>query len=716
MSKYQNLSKEDLLKLVEKQDVELASKKYGLVWDSERKPEQVVLDCENNLPVLKRVKGKEIRTTDDEDNILIEGDNYHALTVLNYTHKEKIDVIYIDPPYNTGAHDWKYNNSFVGEDDGYRHSKWLNMMEKRLNIAKNILKDDGVICITIDDYELRTLWMLMDKIFGESSYLGTVAIRNNPKGRMTNKKISLVHEYALFFGKSEIAAIKKLPVAPEDKTHNYEQDKDGSWFLAVNLRKQGVDSTAYNRKGQLSERFFPVYFDPKSKAISSKNKYKIEILPIDPRGEERIWRRSKDAIDEMYKKGDLWVKEKKGKYQLYYKFRGGLDGQMPKSIWYDSRFSASEYGTQILDSIMGARETFQYPKSPYAVMESILAGTDRKDAVILDFFAGSGTTGQAVLELNKDDGGNRKFILCTNNEVNGIEKELRKNGLNEKEIQEHGICRKITYPRLEKVIKGYKKNGDGEKVDGLGGNLQYFRTDFVRKTKNRDQVRLSLTGKCTGMLCVKENIFNFETENDNYKIFSSNNKDKFLCVYYNFAEDEIGEFIKEIKKLKGWKIIYMFSVDNEVDKSIFSGVENFTVEAIPEGILKEYERLNKMNIPINKDFIYSDFNKAKKIIFEQNGKDDGAILLRIVLEKTIQKIAQTSGVGILKSDGKGEKISLLNDKLKGDDILSKVEWEENKTYLAIGNHAAHGEYREYDLNQVKNFHRHIQALLNKFGI
>ena len=412
-------STEKLLKEVESLKNEIkklkSRKKYGLLW--EEKPEQIAELCKNKLPVITEEDSKEIKTTKDGlMNIIIEGDNYHALSVLNYTHQKKIDFIYIDPPYNTGARDWKYNNDYVDSTDSFRHSKWLSLMSKRLILAKNLLKNDGVICITIDDNELHTLWLLMEEIFGEHNHLGTVAIRINPKGRMTNRKISLTHEYALFFGKSDLSVIKKLPVAPEDKTHNYEQDKNGSWFLAVNLRKQGVDSTAYNRKDKLSERYFPIYFDPKTKAISSTHKYKIEILPIDPKEEKRIWRRSKDAIDEMYKNGDLWVKEKNGNYQVYYKFRGGLDGQMPKSIWYDSKFSASEYGTQILDSIMGARETFQYPKSPYAVIDSILAGTDRKDAVILDFFAGSGTTGHAVMMLNKEDGGNRKFILCTNNE------------------------------------------------------------------------------------------------------------------------------------------------------------------------------------------------------------------------------------------------------------------------------------------------------------
>jgi len=207
-----------------------------------------------------------------------------------------------------------------------------------------------------------------------------------------------------------------------------------------------------------------------------------------------------------------------------------------------------------------------------------------------------------------------------------------------------------------------------------------------------------------------------EKENDDYKIFSSNNKNKYLCVYYNFSEDGIEEFIGEIKKIKSRKIIYMFSVDNEVDKSIFSGIEDFTVEAIPEAILKEYEKLNKLNIPINKDLIYFNLNKANKAIFEQGEKNDGAVFLRIALEKTILKIAQANGIGLLKQNGREEKIALLNDRLKSGNIFSKVEWEENKTYLAIGNHAAHGEYVEYDLNQAKNFYQHIQMLLNKFNI
>ena len=583
MSKYDNLSKEDLLKLVEKQDKELASKKYGLVWDSEREPEQVVLDCANNLPVLKRVKGKEIKIDDSEDNILIEGDNYHALTVLNYTHKEKIDVIYIDPPYNTGAKDWKYNNNYVGEDDGYRHSKWLNMMEKRLNLAKELLKEDGIICVTIDDYELPNLWLLMNKIFGKENHLGTTVIRNNPKGRMTKRKVSLIHEYCLFFGASEKSQIKKIPEAIENKSHNYKQDKNGEWYLPINLRKQGVDSNAYNKKGELSDRYYPIYYDKETGKISTKESCNIQILPIDNRDNKRMWRRSKDVIDEMFEAGKIWVNEKKGAYQVYFKFIGGAEERLPQSMWIDAKYSASDYGTKILNEIFNQREVFDYPKSPFAIIDTIKICCNNKNATILDFFVGSGTTGHAVLEMNKEDGGDRKFILCTNNEGN--------------------ICTDVTYPRIHNVIKGYKFKGKDKTVlfekkltfshfkniedileevngvieknkdrydkiekefkdntlkiigvkeiegkkEGLGGNLQYFKTSLIKKTKNQDQVKVNLTQRCTEMLCVKENIFNLEKDRQDYKIFFSNKKDKFLCVYYNFLDGSFNKFFKEIK-------------------------------------------------------------------------------------------------------------------------------------------------------------------------
>ena len=565
---YSQLSKDDLIKIVEKLE---SRKKYGLIWDEEKVKEQFEKDAVNALPVLKEVKGKEILDKNGGPvNILIEGDNYHALSVLNFTHQGKIDFIYIDPPYNTGARDWKYNNDYVDNSDSFRHSKWLSFMDKRLRLAKNLLKDDGVICVTIDDYELPRLWMNMEEIFGHDNHLGTLVIRNNPKGRMTKRKLSLVHEYALFFGKTSESFVRKLPVAPEDKTHNYQKDEDGNWFLQVNLRKQGVDSSAVNKTGKLSDRYYPIYFDPKTGQVSSIKKLPVEILPIDPTGQKRIWRRSKDVIDQMCKVGDLWVKKQTTNgYQVYYKFRGGLEGQTPQSIWYDAEFSASEYGTSTLDKILGKREMFQYPKSPFAVMKSILSGTNDKDATILDFFAGSGTTGQAVLELNKQDSGGRRFILCTNNENN--------------------ICDEVCYPRVKKVITGYKGAKDAD-VKGLGGSLKYFKTKFVKDASNKDDFKIRITKECTEMLCLREGIFDEINKTDDYRIFQQG--DQTLAVYYSLDRKALSDLKKELNKIDGDKVFYCFTLDPiGVDKSDFIGWNNVSLEPIPQKILDVYKQI-----------------------------------------------------------------------------------------------------------------------------
>jgi len=179
---YEDLSKEELIEIIKKQEQELKNKKYGLVWDSEREPEQVVIECANHLPILERVEEKEIRTDDSDYNILIEGDNYYALSVLNYTHKGKIDVIYIDPPYNTGNKDFIYNDRYVDKNDNYRHSKWLNFMEKRLKLAKELLTEDGVLFCSIDDNEYPRLIMLLASIFGEDK-IKTVCVKmSEPTG------------------------------------------------------------------------------------------------------------------------------------------------------------------------------------------------------------------------------------------------------------------------------------------------------------------------------------------------------------------------------------------------------------------------------------------------------------------------------------------------------------------------------------------------------
>jgi adenine-specific DNA-methyltransferase len=571
----------DLLLKIQELEMEIKKlkkqKKYGLVWED--KPEQIIEDCKENVPILRLKEKKKgidpIIYTDPNKNesLLIEGDNYHSLTVLNYTHKDKIDFIYADPPYNTGAKDWRYNNDYVDSEDPYRHTKWISFMSKRLELARNLLKDDGVICVTIDDYEMPRLWLLMEGIFGADNHLGTVAIRINPKGRMTNKKVSLVHEYAIFFGKSSKSKIQKAPENPEDKTHSYIQDKDGTWYLPVNLRKQGVDSLAINKKGNLSDRFFPIYINSKTGEISVTKKFDLELYPIDQNGEKRIWRRGKDVIEEMFASRNLWFKQTKQGPQVYFKFTGGLEGRMIQSLWLDTKFSASEYGTKDLDEILGKREVFQYPKSQHAVIESIIAGTSNTNAIVLDFFAGSGTTGHAVLDLNKQDGGNRTFILCTNNENN--------------------ICEEVTYERVKRIIKGYKDK-KGEIVPGYSGNLRYYKTELINIEKlyqTPDQAKIKLTYEAGEMIGLKENTLNEVEKNQWWQIFEG--QEKATAIYFKEDKEKLSELVSLIEKKKIPTALYIFSWGKNEYKNEYSS-KIVRVEDIPEPILEVYKEINKL--------------------------------------------------------------------------------------------------------------------------
>jgi adenine-specific DNA-methyltransferase len=421
--------------------------RYNFSWKGKTQARRIAQTT--SAATLRPVK-EESKNWDKTENLYIEGDNLEVLKLLQKSYFKKIDFIYIDPPYNTGT-DLLYKNDFssdinnylkftkqIGRDglklktnletNGRYHSDWLSMIYSRLIIAKNLLKNEGIICVTIDDYEASKLWLVLDEIFGEENHLGTVIVRNNPKGRMTNKKFSLVHEYALFYGKTSNSFIKKLPVLPGEKSHNYIQDKDSSYYLGINLRKQGVDSSAYNKKGNISNRYYPIYYDPKNGMISSLKTFPIKIYPIDKNGEKRIWRRGIESIDEMYSKGDIWIKYVNNKPQVYFKFRGGLDGKLAQTIWYKSIFSASDYGTKILDSLLGKRDLFSYPKSIYAIMESIRSASKLNNTLILDFFSGSSTTAHAVMKLNSEDGGKRKFIMVQLPEPTDEKSEAHKAG------------------------------------------------------------------------------------------------------------------------------------------------------------------------------------------------------------------------------------------------------------------------------------------------
>ncbi len=555
---YSKLEKDDLLKVIEKLE---SRKKYGLIWDEEKTKEQFEKESENALPVLKEVKGKEIKTDPAKPiNILIEGDNYHTLSVLNYTHQGKIDVIYIDPPYNTGNKSWKYNNSYVELDDSFKHSKWLSFMYKRLRLAKGVLAEDGIICVTIDDYEFPRLLLIMEELFGEDNHLGTAAIRINPGGRKTKRSLAAQHEYAVFFAKSPNTLVAKIIKPISEKTHSYKQDADGSWYEERGLRKEGQDSLA----AEDSKRYYPIYYDPKTGTISSKRKLKIEILPIDTQGQKRIWRRDKDDINLLFQKGDLIYKKTKYGDQIYFKFRGGIDGETPKSFWDDVKYSASEHGTQVLDKILGKTSMFPFPKSWYAVADCIRVCSAKPNAIVLDFFAGSGTTAQSVLELNKEDKGSRQFILCTNNEGD--------------------IAVDVCYPRVKNVIKGHAS------VAGIGGNLKYFKTAFVKKSISRDDLKIRITRECTEMLCLREGIFEEAKKRNDYRIFKQNGR--VMAVYYALERDGLMGLKKDLDTIKGEKILYCFTLDPlGLDKEDFVDWENVSLEPIPQKILDIYEQI-----------------------------------------------------------------------------------------------------------------------------
>jgi adenine-specific DNA-methyltransferase len=582
---YSKLSKDELLKVVEKLE---SRKKYGLVWDEERTKEQFEKESKNALPVLKEVKGKEIITDPDKPiNILIEGDNYHTLSVLNYTHQNKIDLIYIDPPYNTGNRTWKYNNCYVDKEDSYRHSKWLSFMKKRLRLAKNLIKDDGVIVVTIDDYEIFQLGMLMDEIFGEENRLANVVVLNKKSGRTTDAFFATCHEYYLFYAKNISLAKIELFTLSEDDISTYRFEDEISRYKWRDFLRTGGFSTPKERPNS----YYPIYFNETTGEIATvKIKKAVEVWPIDSKGHKRVWRQTIPSLNDLIQHGDIKIEKNLfGNYSVRLKDRIKA-GLKPKTVWDDPKYDAATHGTKLLESILRQTKVFDFPKSLYAVSDTLkITLKNKPDAVILDFFAGSGTTGHATLELNKEDGGSRQFILCTNNELNGLEKELLEKGLTAKEIQEYGICSRVTYPRIEKVISGYN-DGKGRKVGGLGGNLKYFKTSFVKRTISKDSLKIRITKECTEMLCLREGIFDEKKKTDDYRIFEQNGR--VMAVYYSLERSELKTLKKDLDKMQGNKILYCFTLDPlGLDKKDFRDWKGVSLEPIPQKILDVYESI-----------------------------------------------------------------------------------------------------------------------------
>jgi adenine-specific DNA-methyltransferase len=440
---YNSLSKKELIALLEKTQAE---KKYGLVWEEDKMIETVVAACATSEPTLLEIKkNKIVSKKNTVDNILIEGDNYHALTVLSKTHKEKIDLIYIDPPYNTGKkEDFMYNDQYVDIDDSYRHSKWLSFMYKRLLLAAKLLHKTGAIFISIDDNEIAQLKLLCNAVFGEENFVAQIIRKNKTGSGHDSGQLAVEFDYMLCYAKNKAHLVFAKEILDVENDTKYKlEDKHiahrGKYYLR-DLDYKGSYSPSLDYKLTV----------PDGSTILSGNKH----------GRPNTWRWSKEKVAWGIENDFIVFKNVKDKWKAYikqYQFVDNENKHRERKLPHRAIISfLNAEGSKELNSIV-KQNAFRFPK-PTALMLFCINLFANKNLTVLDFFAGSGSTGHAVLKANAEDNGKRKFIICTNNE--------------------NSICETVTYPRIKKAMIGYEY--DNKKVEGLGGNLTYYKTSFKK--------------------------------------------------------------------------------------------------------------------------------------------------------------------------------------------------------------------------------------------
>ena len=469
----------------------LTEKKYGLVWEEHE--EEVDKQLVHNIPVFREVEDKKILADENGDfNFLLEGDNLHSLKLLEKTHKGKVDVIYIDPPYNTGNKDFIYDDNYIGSDDGYRHSKWLSFMNERLRISRKLLSNEGVIFCSIGDDELSQFKIILDEIFGEDNFINLVSVKTKnaagASGGGQDLKLKKNLEYLLIYSKDikflpEFNTVYKLTEIEE--LLNYYKENDISWKYTSVLVNPGtkkyIGSTVDGAGDEIKiyKRLNPIFMSvnqiAKKDNISVREVYKkyfnqihMTAMPqssirkrvVDYIGEDNLDRDSLYSIEYIpisgRNKGRLYEQFYKGqKLRLIAWFAdvgvSNNDGVFKKDIegtYWD--------GIELNNLSKEGSVKFSNGKKPLSLLNRIIKMYKYKDAVILDYFAGSGTTGHAVMQLNKEDGGNRKYILCTNNENN--------------------ICEKITYQRMKNI------------QEELPHNLKYYKTEFIPKLSEDEEI------------------------------------------------------------------------------------------------------------------------------------------------------------------------------------------------------------------------------------
>lgn len=494
----------------------LREKKYGLVWEEHSETVDDML--RENIPVLVEEPGMRLcRDPEQPWNFIIEGDNLQALYLLEKTHRGKVDCIYIDPPYNTGARDWKYNNDYVDGNDQYRHSKWLSMMKSRLLVAKRLLNPrDSVLIVTIDEKEYLHLGCLLEEMFPEAR-IQKVSDVISAHGSWRDNIFARCDEfiYFVFLGKAEVC------FSDDDMLHNKEQKTTITWH---GLMRSG----ATGKKNARPNMYYPIFFDRDNGAYKGIGEPLIEntappncfaVYPKGQNGEDLTWGASHDSFLDKMSKGYIkfgkWIKGSE-KRSVYFLQSGTVEAiekgeipilgrdeegsviigehtkkTQPMSVWFKSSHTAGIFGSTFIKNIIGDR--FSYPKSLYAVRDTVRFIVENKpNAIIVDFFAGSGTTQHAVNLLNAEDGGRRRCIMVTNNEVSEAEaKSMTEKGLKpgDPEWEALGIAKYVTWPRTVCSIEGHDINGNPLKgnylgsdipmADGFNANVKYFKCDWT---------------------------------------------------------------------------------------------------------------------------------------------------------------------------------------------------------------------------------------------
>ena len=505
----------NLLNSLNEIEKELKRKKYGLVWEEHE--EKIDKEIKNKIPVFEELTELEIKKNKEgKTNFILEGDNLHSLYLLEKTHKNKVDLIIIDPPYNRGLNDFVYDDNYIDKTDSFKHSKWISFMNKRLIIAKKLLKDNGAIFINIDDNEFAQLKLLCDDIFGEENFISCFPWHNRTSVQ-NDTDISINHEYIIAYAKKRRKTNRRLKASNKDEWYSLND------FV---IQPKETDSSKYSNPDNDPRGLWKA--DPfDAPNVRPNLTYEIQnpvtgITYMPPKG--RCWRTEPEKYQKLLEDNRIvFGKNGNSKPQLkvFYnevKMKGEI-----RNSWFDSDvYYTSTEGKKEFLSILPDKKIFNTPKPVNLYKEIIKMAISpmQKDPVILDFFAGSGTVAQAVLE--ELGGKNAQFILCNSNESN--------------------ICKEITYERAKRVIEGYK-NSKGYNVQGIESNLKYYKVKYIEKNNNEDE----------GYYIVNElSKYARELAQLEYADDLKNEKIKIL-----YSDEEIDNFANNPESLNKCKIIFL---------------------------------------------------------------------------------------------------------------------------------------------------------------